>query len=295
MNTISPFRTVFEIFEFKVFKVWPWPLTSKSHLGSKYLILIESPYMTSYMTSMNTICLSRTVFEIFEFKVSRVWPQPLTSKGHLWSKNGIPFESPYTTSYLIFMDTTSSSRTISVIFDFKVFRIWPWPSTSNGHIGSKNVNHLKAHIWLPIWLLWTPYLYFVPFSRYSTSKVLGFDLDLWPLKVIQGQNMQYHSKARIRLPIWLLWTPSLYLVPFSRYSTSKFSGFVLDLWPLKIIWREKIHTQWFPIWLLWAPYLYLVPFSRYIRLQSFQDLTLTFDLWRSSAGVRIFNIIRKLI
>ena len=103
----------------------------------------------------------------------------------------------------------------------------------------KNLYHSKGHIWLPIWLLWTPSLYLVPFSIYSTSKFLGFDLDLWLLKVIWGQKNLYHSKGHIWLPIWLLWTPSLYLVPFSRYSTSKFLGFDHDHWPLKVIWGQK--------------------------------------------------------
>ena len=105
--------------------------------------------------------------------------------------------------------------------------------------GHKISYHSKAHIWLPIWLLWTTSLYLVPFSRYSTSKLLGFDLDPWPLKVIQGRKKLYRSKAHIWLPIWLLLTTSLYLVPFSRYSTSKFLGFDLNLWPLKVIWGRK--------------------------------------------------------
>ena len=279
MDTISPSRTVFEIFDFKIFRVRPWPLTPKGHLGSKFFIPFERPYMTSYLTSMDTISLSRTVFEIFDFNVSRVWPWPLTPKGHLRSKKIIPFERPYMTSYLTSMDTISLSRTVFEIFDFEVFRVWPWPLTPEGHLGSKKIipferpymtfyltsmdtislsrtvfeifdfnvsriwpwpltpkGHLRStnfipferrHIWLPIWLLWTPSLHLVPFSRYSTSKFLGFDLDLWPLKVIWGQNFLYHSKGHIWLPIWLLWTPSLYLVPFSRYSTS----YVSRVWP----------------------------------------------------------------
>ena len=179
------------------------------------------------------------------------------------------------------MDTISLSRTVFEIFDFKVFRVWPWPLTPKGHLGSKKLHLSKGHNWFPIWLLWTPSLYLVPFSRYSTSKFLGFDLDLWPLKVIWGQKKLYHSKGHIWLPIWLLWTPSLYLVPFSRYSTSRFLGFDLDLWPLKVIWgRKKLHLSkghnWFPIWLLWTPSLYLVPFSRY-STSRFSGFDL--DLW----------------
>ena len=193
MDTISLSRTVFEMIEFKVFRVWPWPLTPKGHLGSKKIIPFESPYMTSYRLLWTTslylvpfsrystskflrvwpwpltpeghlgsknsyhskaiydflfdnISLSRTVFEIFDFKVFRVWPWPLTPNSHLGSKNFIPLESPYMTSYLTSMDTISLSRTVFEIFEFKVFRVWPWPLTPKGHLGSKKIYHLKARL-----------------------------------------------------------------------------------------------------------------------------------------------------
>ena len=243
-----------------------WSLTSKGHLGSKFFIPFERQYMTFYLTSMDTIFLSRTIFEIFDYKDFMVWPWPLTSKGQQGSKSFIPFESLYMTSYLTSKDTISLSRKVFEIFDFKVFRVRLWPLKVIW--GQQILYYLKAHIWLPIWLLWTTSVYLVPISRYSTSKFLGFDLDLWPLKVIYDRKVLYHSKAHIWLPIWLLWTSSLYLVPFSRYSTSKFLGFDLDLWPLKVIWNQKnlYHSEahiWFPIWLLWTPSLYLLPFSRY--------------------------------
>ena len=163
MDNISLSPTVFEIFDFEVFRVWPWPLTPEDHLGSKIIIPFERPYTTSYLTPMDNISLSRTVFEIFDLKVFRVWPWPLTPKDHLGSKIIIPFESPYMTSYLTPMDNISLSRTVFEIFDFKVFRVWPWPATPKGHLGSKKLYCSKAHIWLPIWLLWTTSLYFVPF------------------------------------------------------------------------------------------------------------------------------------
>ena len=137
IDNISLSRTVFEIFDFKVFMVWPWPLTPKSHLGSKKFIPFESTYMTSYLTSMDTISLSRTVLEIFDFKVFRFWPWPSTPKDHLGSRNCIPFESPYMTSYSTSMDTISLSRTVLEIFDFKLFRVWPWPLTPENHLESK--------------------------------------------------------------------------------------------------------------------------------------------------------------
>ena len=137
IDTFSLSRTVFEIFDFKVFRVWPWLLTFRGHLGSKIFSPFESPYLTSYLTSIDTFSLSRTVFEIFDFKVFRVWPWPLTFRGHLGSKIFSPFESPYLTSYLTSIDTFSLSRTVFEIFDFKVFRVWPWLWTFRGHLGSK--------------------------------------------------------------------------------------------------------------------------------------------------------------
>ena len=137
-DTISLSLTVFEIFDFKKFRVWPWTLTPKDHLMSKIFIPFESLYMTSYSTSVDTISLSLAVFEIFDFKKFRVWPWPLTPKSHLGSKNFIPFESSYMTSYLTSMDTISLSLTVFEIFDFKKFRVWPWPLTPKGHLGSKN-------------------------------------------------------------------------------------------------------------------------------------------------------------
>ena len=114
------------------------------HLRSKIFSLLESPYMTSYLTSIDTLSLSRTAFEIFDFKVFRVWLWPLSSKGHLGSTKILPFESPYMTSYLTSMDTISLSHTVFEIFDFKVFRVWPWPSTSKGPLGSKKFEPFES-------------------------------------------------------------------------------------------------------------------------------------------------------
>ena len=279
MDNISLSRTVFEIFDLEVFRVWPWPLTPEGHMGSKFIIPFERSYMTSYLTSMGTISLSRTVFEIFDLENSGFdlwllnviwgWKNLYHSKAHIW----LPIWLLRTTSlFLVPFPRYSTSKFLGFDLD-----LWPlkviW--------GRKILYHSKAHIGLPIWLLWTTSLYLVPFSRYSTSKFLGFDLDLCPLKVIWGQKYLFYSKAHIWFPIWLLWTTSLYLVPFSRYSNSKFLGFDLDLWPLKVIWGQKILYRskayiWLPIWLLWTTSLYLVPFQRY---STSKFLGFDLDLW----------------
>ena len=137
IDIFSLFRTVFEIFDFKVFRVWPWPLTFRGHLRIKIFSPFDSPCVTSYLTSIDIFSLSRTVFEIFDFEVCRVWPWPLTFRGHLGSKIFPPFESPCMTSYLTSIDIFSLSRTVFEIFDFTIFRVWPWPLTFRGHLGSK--------------------------------------------------------------------------------------------------------------------------------------------------------------
>ena len=153
MDTISLSHTVFEIFDFEVFRVWPWPLTPKGHLGSKKIITLERPYMTSYLSFMDIVSLPRTVFQIFDFEVFRVWPWPLTPKGHLGSKKIITLERPYMTSYLtltsmdIWLPTISLSRTVFEIFDFEVFRVWPWPLTPKGHLGSKTNYTIRKAIY----------------------------------------------------------------------------------------------------------------------------------------------------
>ena len=150
IDTFFLSRTVFEIFDFKVFGIWPWPLTFEGHLGSKIFSPFESPYMTSYLTSIDTFSLSRAVFKKFDFKGFRVWPWLLTFRGQLGSKKISPFESPYMTSYLTSINTFFLSRTVFEIFDFEVFSVWPWPLTFRGHLGSKIFPPFEAHTWFPI-------------------------------------------------------------------------------------------------------------------------------------------------
>ena len=126
IDTFFLSRTVFEIFDFKVCRVWPWLLTLRCQLGSKIFSPFERSYMTSYLTSIDTFFLSRTVFEIFDFEVFRVWHLPLTFRGQLGSKIFPSFESPYMTSYLTSIDTFFLSRTVFEIFDFKVFGVRPF-------------------------------------------------------------------------------------------------------------------------------------------------------------------------
>ena len=176
VDTFFLSRTVFEIFDFKVFSVWSWPLTVRGDPRSKIFSPFESPYMTSYLTSIDTFSLSRTVFETFDIKVFRVWPWPLTFRGHPRSKIFPPFESPYMTSYFTSIGICSLSRTVFEIFDFKVFRVWPWPLTFRGHARSKISPPFESP-YMTFYL--TPidtFFLSVAFLRYSTSCPLAASL-----------------------------------------------------------------------------------------------------------------------
>ena len=166
IDTFFLSRTVFEIFDFEVFRVWPRPLTFRCHLGWKIFLLFESPYMTSYLTSIDTFFLSRTVIEIFDFKVFRVWPWPLTFRGHLRSEIFSPFENPYMTSYLTSIDTFSLSRAVSKIFDFEVFRVRPRPLTFRGQLRSKKISLFESPYMTSYLTSLAHSFYLVPFSRY---------------------------------------------------------------------------------------------------------------------------------
>ena len=230
MDTISLSRTVSEIFEFDVFRVWPWPLTPKGHLGSKNCISLESPYITSYLTSMDTISLSRTVFEIFDFKVFRVWPWPLTPKSHLGSENFIPLESPYMTSYLTSMDTISLSRTVSEIFEFKVFRVWPWPLTPKDHLGSKTFFSLES-----------PYItsYLTSMDTISLSRTVSeiFDFKVFrvrPRPLTPKGHLGSENFIPLESPHMTSYLTSMDTISLSRTVSEifEFKVFRVWLWPL---------------------------------------------------------------
>ena len=65
---------------------------------------------------------------------------------------------------------------ISEIFDFKVLGVWPWPLTSEGHLGSKYFILFESSYMTPYLFLWTPSVFLVPLSRYSTHSFQGLTL-----------------------------------------------------------------------------------------------------------------------
>ena len=164
IDTFSLSHTVSEIFNLKVFRVRSWLSTLKGHVRSKMFVLFERSYMTSYLTFIDTFSLSRTVPEIFDFKVFRVRPWLSTLKSHVGSKMFLPFESTYMTSYLTSMDTFSLSCTVPEIFDIKIFRVRSWFSTLKGHV--------RAKIFLPFE---SPYMisYLTSMDTFSLSRTVS--------------------------------------------------------------------------------------------------------------------------
>ena len=80
-----------------------------------------------HQSSIATFFLIRTVFEIFDSKVFRVWPS--TFKGYLRSKVFPSFERQCMISYLTSIDISCLSHTLFVILTSKCFKFRPWPST----------------------------------------------------------------------------------------------------------------------------------------------------------------------
>ena len=162
-NSFWHFLSVFEIFDFKLFR----PL--EEIWGNNFLTirkLIHDFIDVFYLL----FPLYRTIFEIFDFKHFKVWPWRLIFRGHMMSKMFTSFENPSMTSYLTSIDTFAPSRTLHEIFYFKYCWVWPWPFTSKGHLRTNNFIPFESpYMWLPIRLLWTPSPHFVPFSRKCRS------------------------------------------------------------------------------------------------------------------------------
>ena len=205
-----------------------WPL--KVLWGQKFLYHSESPYMTSYLTSMDNNSLSCAVFEIFNFKVFRVWPWLLTPKSHLGSKNFKPPKSPYMTSYLTSMDTITLSLTVLEIFDFKVFRVWPL--TPEGHLGSKYLN-----------IFGSPYMtsYLTSMDNISLFRTV---FEIFDFKVFRVWPWPLTPKSHLG---------STNFIPFeSKYMTSylisvntiSLSRTVLDIMPVKVLKAEQNGGFW---------------------------------------------------
>ena len=283
IDTFFLSRTVFEIFDFKVFRVWPWPLTFKGQLGSKIFSPFESSDFTSYLTSIDTFFLSRAVFKKFDFKGFRVWPWPLTFRGQLGSKIVSPFESSYFTSYLTSINTFFLSRTVFEIFDFKVFRVWPWPLTFKGQLGSKIFSQFESSDF-------TSYLtsidtFFLSRAVFKKFDFKGFRVWPWPL-TFRGQlgSKKISPFESPYMTSYLTYINTFFL---SRTVFEIFDFKVFSVWPWHLTFRGHLRSKiLFTIRMFihdflsnfYRHFLSISYLFRDIRLQSFYGLILTFDL-----------------
>ena len=249
VDFFSPFRTVFEIFDIKVFRVWPWPLTFWSHPKSKIFPLFESPYMTFYLTSIDTFYVFRTVFEIFDFNVFRVWPRPLTFRDHLRSKNFPSFGGPYMTSYLTSIDIFSLFCTVFEMFDIKVFRVWPWPLTFRSHSRSKIFSLFESpYMTFHSTFIDTFFLFRTVFEIYD---IKIFRVWPWPSTFIG------HPRPKIFPPFESPYMTSYSLSIDTFYLFSAvFEIFDINLfrvWPWPLTFRDHLRSKIFPI--IESPYM----------------------------------------
>ena len=178
--------------------------------------------MNSYLTSIDTFSLSCPVFEIFDFKVW-VWMW-------IWMYTGIkvflnffrkPIHDFLSNFYWHFLSISNRFRDI-------------WLQSFQG-LTLAFRGHLRSKIFPPFE---SPYMNscLTSIDTFSLScpvfEIFDFKVWVWMwmwmytgIKVF----LNFFSKAHTWLPIQLLLTLSLYLEPFSRYLTSKFSGIDLGL------------------------------------------------------------------
>ena len=230
IESFSLSRTVPEIFDFEVFRVRPCFSTLKGHVRSKILIAIfESSYITSYLTSIETFSLSRTVSEIFDFKVFGVRPCFSTLKDYVRSKMFSPFESPYITSYLTSIETFSLSRTVSEIFDFEVLRVRPWPLTLNLALSS----HVRSKDWL---LFESPYMTFY-LTSIDTCSLFRTVPEIFDFKVFRVRpcfsTLDGHVRSKIYSPFESPYMNS-YLTSIESFSLSRTVPEIFDFEVLRV-------------------------------------------------------------
>ena len=143
--TFSLSGTVFEIFDFKVLRVWPWPL--EVIRDQKYSGYLKTH---TWLPIYSLLTLSFYIVPFLDIRSEIFWGLTLTFRGHLGSKIYSTFESPYMISYLTSIDTGSLSGTVFEIFDFKILvfdlDLWPQKVTQ----GRQYFHHSKAHTWCPI-------------------------------------------------------------------------------------------------------------------------------------------------
>ena len=107
---------VFEIPYLKLKVRWPKYRTLQGQPKSKVMMSIDSARVGCYLTFIDPIIISVTVFERSDVKFS--WPWTSWIQGHPGSKFIVPIESPLLVYYLISVVSNIISLAIFEIFNF---------------------------------------------------------------------------------------------------------------------------------------------------------------------------------
>ena len=184
MDNISLSCAVFEIFNFKVFRVGPWPLTHKGYLGSNFFYTIWKP-MYDFLFDFYEHHLSIS-YRSRDIRLQNF--QGLTLTFDPWRSSGVEkFYTIWKPIYDFLFDFYEQHLSIS--YRFRDIRLQSFQGSTltfdpKRTSGVKKFHTIRKPIYDFLFYLYGQHLHLVPFSRYSTSKFLGFDL--WPQKVIWG-------------------------------------------------------------------------------------------------------------
>ena len=126
---------------------------------------------------------------------------------------------PYMTSYLNSIDTSSLSLVFE-IFDFKLFRVWPWPRTFRDHLRS---------FFIPSWTLIHDFISnshwrFLP----TLSRTVFWDIGLQTDKDLT-LTFELHRSSEVNLFYIIRWPIHDFLSNFSYHFVS-ISYCFWDIW-----------------------------------------------------------------
>ena len=142
----------------------PW------HFGSSRQHISATTVLCGLWTCISIVDSNKSVPQFLG-----VWSWPLTLRGHLISKH-FSIRKPI-------HDFLSNFYRHFLSISYRFWNIWlrsihGLTLTFNGHLGSEIFWPFESLYLISYLTSIDTFLYFVPFLRYSTSKLTGFDLDL---------------------------------------------------------------------------------------------------------------------
>ena len=224
LNSIDNFfLSVFEIFDFKRFSGWPWLMAFKSQLRS--ILPTIRKHMHDFLSNFYRHFLSRIVFEIFDFKLFRVYLDlwALTCKGQLRSYFYTirkPIRNFLSYLYWHFLSISYHFRNIR----FQTFQSLTFTFELQRSTEVKFVYNIRkpTHDFL-----YNFHWHFLSISYcFRNIRLQPFQgLDLWPLEVNWFQIFSHDSNVHIWLLLTSMDTISLSIsYRFRENASQKFEG-----------------------------------------------------------------------